>query len=141
LLFSIPAINFFTHGTHITVAHSMGTTIGINTTILFSALFFVLHQIYSNFETDRKWVRRGFVSFNISLFFFWISLLVAGAKRSYWMYVSKSGLFSEMQDSLVPVYISFSIFGFGIIVSLLVVAFPIFKGLLLKMNTKKERFL
>lgn len=32
--FSIPAINLFTHGTHITVAHAMGSTIGINTMIL-----------------------------------------------------------------------------------------------------------
>ncbi len=135
LLFSIPAINFFTHGTHITVAHSMGTTIGINTTILFSALFFILHQLYPDFETDRKWVKRGFVSFNISLFFFWISLLIAGGKKSYWMYVSKNGLFSEMQDSLIPYYISFFIFGIGIFVSLLIVAFPIFKAFFHKIKT------
>jgi len=31
---SIPAINIYTHGTHITVAHAMGSTIGINTMIL-----------------------------------------------------------------------------------------------------------
>jgi len=130
LLFSIPAINFFTHGTHITVAHSMGTTIGINTTILFSALFFIVHQIYPDFQTDRKWVKRGFVSFNISLFIFFFSLLIAGAKRSYWMYISKTGLFSEMQDSLVPYYISFFIFGIGIFVSLSIVAFPLFKAFL-----------
>lgn len=136
LLFSIPAINFYTHGTHVTVAHSMGTTIGINTTILLSALFFVFHQLYPKFETDRKWIRRGFIAFNISLFFFWVSLLIAGASRSYWMYVSKSGLFSEMQDSLIPIYISFSIFGLGIIISLCVVAFPIFKGFLMIMNSK-----
>ncbi len=136
LLFSIPAINFFTHGTHITVAHSMGTTIGINTTILFAALFFILHQLFPDFETDRKWTKRGFVSFNISLFFFWISLLIAGGKRSYWMYVSKSGLFSEMQDSLIPYYISFFIFGIGIFVSLLIVAFPIFKAFIYKIKSK-----
>ncbi len=134
LLFSIPAINFFTHGTHITVAHSMGTTIGINTTILFSALFFIVHQIYPEFKTDRKWIQRGFISFNISLFFFWISLLIAGGKRSYWMYVSKTGLFSEMQDSLVPYYISFFIFGIGIFISLLIVATPIFKAFLQKIK-------
>lgn len=135
LLFSIPAINFFTHGTHITVAHSMGTTIGINTTILFSALFFIVHQIYPEFKTDRKWVQRGFISFNISLFFFWISLLIAGGKRSYWMYVSKTGLFSEMQDSLIPYYISFFIFGIGIFVSLIIVAYPVFKAFLQKIKT------
>ena len=44
LLISIPAINLFTHGTHITVAHSMGTTIGINTLILLSSVTFILEQ-------------------------------------------------------------------------------------------------
>ena len=138
LLFSIPAINFFTHGTHITVAHSMGTTIGINTTILFSALFFILKNLYPEFETDKKWIKRGYVSFNISLFFFWVSLLIAGGKKSYWMYVSKTGLFSEMQASLIPYYISFFIFGIGIFVSLFIVAFPVFRLFLLKIKTPEK---
>lgn len=135
LLFSIPAINFFTHGTHITVAHSMGTTIGINTTILFSALFFIAHYVRPTLQTDTKWVKRGFVAFNISLFIFFVSLIIAGAKRSYWMYVSKEGSFAEMQDSIVPYYISFFIFGIGIFVSLLIVATPIFKAFLQKIKT------
>ena len=135
LLFSIPAINFFTHGTHITVAHSMGTTIGINTTILFSALFFIAHHLRPKLKMDTRWVMRGFVAFNISLFIFFVSLIIAGAKRSYWMYVSKEGSFAEMQDSIVPYYISFFIFGIGIFVSLLIVAMPIFKALLQKIKT------
>lgn len=138
LLFSIPAINYFTHGTHITVAHSMGTTIGINTTILFSALFYIIHHLSPDFVTDRKWIKRGFVGFNVSLFIFFVSLIIAGAKRSYWMYISKDGSFSEMQDSLIPYYISFFIFGIGIFVFLLVVAIPIFKVLLLKIKKGKQ---
>lgn len=135
LLFSIPAINFFTHGTHITVAHSMGTTIGINTTILFSALFFIAHYVRPTLHTNTKWVNRGFVAFNISLFVFFVSLIIAGAMRSYWMYVSQEGSFGEMQDSIVPYYISFFIFGIGIFVSLLIVAMPIFKALFQKIKT------
>ncbi|HPE82482.1 MAG: cbb3-type cytochrome c oxidase subunit I [Aequorivita sp.] len=135
LLFSIPAINFFTHGTHITVAHSMGTTIGINTTILFSALFFIAHRLQPRRQMDTPWVMRGFMVFNISLFIFFVSLIIAGAKRSYWMYVSKEGSFAEMQDSIVPYYISFFIFGIGIFVSLLIVANPIFKVFLQKIKT------
>lgn len=135
LLFSIPAINFFTHGTHITVAHSMGTTIGINTTILFSALFFIAHYVWPTLQTDTKWVKKGFVAFNISLFIFFVSLIIAGAKRSYWMYVSKGGSFAEMQDSIVPYYISFFIFGIGIFISLLIVATPIFKAFLQKIKS------
>jgi len=113
----------------------MGTTIGINTKILFSALFFIIRHLYPKYETDRKWVKRRFVSFNISLFIFCVSLFIAGGKRSYWMYVSKDGLFSEIQDSLIPYYISFSIFGIGVFVSLLLVAFPIFKLFLQKLKS------
>ena len=39
ILMSIPAINIYTHGTHVTVAHAMGTTIGINSMILLAACF------------------------------------------------------------------------------------------------------
>ncbi|MBP6722504.1 MAG: cbb3-type cytochrome c oxidase subunit I, partial [Bacteroidia bacterium] len=42
LLISIPAINYYTHGTQITVAHAMGTTIGINTPLLLASLFLIL---------------------------------------------------------------------------------------------------
>src|SRR5688572_22392200 len=41
ILISIPAINKYTHGTHITVAHAMGATIGINTMLLFSCIFYI----------------------------------------------------------------------------------------------------
>ena len=135
LLFSIPAINFFTHGTHITVAHSMGTTIGINTTILFAALFFIAHHLRPKLKMDIRWVMRGFVAFNISLFIFFVSLIIAGAKRSYWMYISQEGTFGEMQDSIVPYYISFFLFGIGIFVSLALVAMPIFKALLQQLKS------
>jgi nitric oxide reductase subunit B len=37
MLMSIPALNLYTHGTHVTVAHAMGTTIGINSMILMGA--------------------------------------------------------------------------------------------------------
>jgi Cbb3-type cytochrome oxidase, subunit 1 len=127
LLFSIPAINFFTHGTHVTVAHSMGTTIGINTTILFSALLFIVGKVNPTFNTNQFSLRRGLQLFNISLFFFWCSLLMAGIKKSYWMYFSKEGLFSEMQDALTTVYISIFVFGTGLVIALCMISFPVLK--------------
>ena len=36
ILMSIPAVNLYTHGTHITVAHTMGATIGINSDVIIS---------------------------------------------------------------------------------------------------------
>ena len=138
LLFSIPAINYYTHGTHITVAHSMGTTIGINTTILFSALFYIARYIRPQNDTDTKITRRAFMAFNICLLLFFVSLIIAGFKRSYWMYVSQETLFSEMQDSLVPYYIGFFAFGIGIFVSLGIVAMSLFRILMGKISEREK---
>ena len=130
LLFSIPAINYFTHGTHITVAHSMGTTIGINTTILFAALLFIVSNIHKEFNAKQPLLKRGFVLFNTSLFFFLVALLIAGFKKSYWTYAVKNGIFSELQDSLFLVYIFFFVFGLGIFISLIMMSIPILKGII-----------
>ena len=78
LLISIPAINLFTHGTHITVAHSMGTTIGINTLILLSSVTYILES--NNNLIIVKRIKIGIRLFNISFVFFWISLLLMGIK-------------------------------------------------------------
>jgi nitric oxide reductase subunit B len=40
---SVPAWNFYTHGTHITVAHAM-TTIGINTMLLLASVFYIIRK-------------------------------------------------------------------------------------------------
>ncbi len=130
LLFSIPAINYFTHGTHITVAHSMGTTIGINTTILFAALLFIVSYIDKEFNKKQPLIKRGFVLFNISLFFFLVSLLIAGFKKSYWTYAVKDGVFSQLQDSLILVYSFFFVFGLGIVISLIMISIPILKRII-----------
>jgi nitric oxide reductase subunit B len=117
LLFSIPAINFFTHGTHVTVAHSMGTTIGINTTILLASLFFILSQLGIKKILFSK-LKKTFYAYNIFLLFFFIALLYAGAIRGNWMYFNKDTLFSEMQNSLYYVYVAFFIFGLGLLVAI-----------------------
>lgn len=47
ILMSVPWLNQFTHGTHVTVAHAMGTTMGINTMILLAGIAWhgaVLHS-------------------------------------------------------------------------------------------------
>jgi nitric oxide reductase subunit B len=125
LLFSIPAINFFTHGTHITVAHSMGTTIGINTTILLASMLYIAKTI--NPGIDLRLAAGGFRIFNVSLFFFWISLLIAGVKKSAWMYLPNNIAFGEFQQQLHWVYISFVVFGVGIFVGLAMIAITLLK--------------
>jgi nitric oxide reductase subunit B len=77
LLMSIPAVNRYTHGTHITVAHAMGATIGINTMILLAAMSYIL-RIDDMGMRDRRWMHWGYYIAQISLGGFWISLIIAG---------------------------------------------------------------
>jgi len=127
LIFSIPAINFFTHGTHITVAHSMGTTIGINTSILLASLFFIVSKFKLNNLLQQILIKRSIVLYNMMLFMFWVTLLIAGAKRSHWMYFAKDVPFTQMQDSLFYVYITFFVFGVMLFVSILMISIPLLK--------------
>jgi len=129
LLMSIPSINLFTHGTHITVAHSMGTTIGINTLILLSSITYIIEsQILIPFLSQRK-IKAGVKIFNISFIGFWIILLLLGAKKGYWMFFSKNVSFGQFQDSMHWIYIVFTIFGIGILIGLYVVVFELLKNL------------
>lgn len=123
LLMSIPAINFFTHGTYVTVAHSMGTTIGINTTILLASLSFITTKKHTSL------LKRSFYLFNISLLVFLSALVFAGYKRSLWMYADNSTPFATMFQELIPVFVVLGIAGVGIFIALISVVWPIFKKL------------
>lgn len=79
IIISVPAWNFYTHGTHITVAHAMGATIGINTMLLFASVFYIAReQAPSQFEKYKKWISAGSAITNLALLIFWISLLGIG---------------------------------------------------------------
>lgn len=138
LLFSIPAINFFTHGTHITVAHSMGTTIGINTTILMASVFFIAHKLQPNFNLETTLAKQSYYVFNIMLLLFFCTLLYAGVIRSNWMYFTKDVPFSEMQNSLFTAYIAFFVFGLGLAISIITLSSILIKTLIktLKVNNQ-----
>lgn len=82
IVMSVPAWNLFTHGTHITVAHAMGTTIGINTMLLMSSVFFILkNENAFAFQQNKKWISRGIYITNFSLVLFWSSLLASGITK------------------------------------------------------------
>tara|TARA_R110002051_G_scaffold325808_1_gene431531 strand:+ start:4288 stop:5604 length:1317 start_codon:yes stop_codon:yes gene_type:complete len=130
LFISIPAINYYTHGTHITVAHSMGTTIGINTMILFSSIYFVAGDINRKFQRMTFMVKFGLKLFNVTLLLFLISLLVAGVKRSYWIHFSDQSLFSEMQDAQYLVYVALFISGLGLLIAIYMITIPSLKRLI-----------
>ena len=79
IIISVPAWNFYTHGTHITVAHAMGATISINTMLLLASVFYIIKKERPEaFEKRKSWVGRGIVITNISLFVFWASMLGSG---------------------------------------------------------------
>lgn len=130
LVFSIPAINLFTHGTHITVAHSMGSTIGINTTILMASVVFIVSRTDPGFKSDNPGLIWGYRIFNVSLFLFWLSLLIAGMKRSNWMYFGQKISFATMQHHLYGCYVVFLLSGIGIFIGLYLVILPLLQSLI-----------
>lgn len=129
LLISIPSINLFTHGTHITVAHSMGTTIGINTLILLSSIAFIIDSENKFTLVSEKRIVFGIKILNVSFLLFWVSLLIMGIKKGYWTFFSKHESFSQLQDALHWVYILFVIFGLGIFVGLYIIVFEYLKNI------------
>lgn len=118
LLISIPSINLFTHGTHITVAHSMGTTIGINTLILFSSVTYIFNTEFSFTEKTIKHLKKGIQIFHISFLLFWITLLIMGLKKSIWLFGNSTETFSKFQESQHNLNLAFVLFGLGIITGL-----------------------
>jgi nitric oxide reductase subunit B len=137
LLISIPYINLFTHGTHITVAHSMGTTIGINTTILLASVFFITNRENPTYLAKyAKLLKAGYWIFNISLGVFWVCLLLGGVEKSIWMYFTDNpSTFGEMQNKLQPYMYAFLAAGYGILIGILMVSLPLLSVLIKKKNT------
>lgn len=125
---SIPAINVYTHGTHITVAHTMGATIGINSFILLAIAFDVLKDSCMPFEKSIKWINRGYYTANISLLFFWLSLVMAGILKAKWQMDDTSIPFSSMMLQLRPYFIIFFVSGVGLITGFYLVLFPLIKN-------------
>lgn len=98
LLMSIPAINLYTHGTHITVAHAMGTTIGINTMIILAASFYFIKPTFLSIKT-LKLNSLFFWSTQLILLTFLISLIGMGIQRALWQVGLKKSTFSQMTQA------------------------------------------
>ncbi len=77
LLISIPALHATTHGTHVTVAHAMGSTIGINTMILFAAGFAALLER----RTSPRGLRAALLFTNLGLVILLFGLYAAGGVK------------------------------------------------------------
>lgn len=100
LLMSVPAINLFTHGTQITVAHSMGTTIGINTFFLLA----VIVHLNAVRELTINWVRWSWNLIRWLFPVFWLSLIASGVIRGLWQMQKGSQGFQGMMQDSYPVF-------------------------------------
>ena len=109
LVISVPFFNLFTHGTHITVAHAMGSMIGINTMILLASIFYVIREEVPEAVHSRcsPQLRVGYWMANISLAVFFVALILAGVGKG--LYEGTS--FQEMMTNIRPFLIVFTISG------------------------------
>lgn len=125
LFISVPAFNLITHGTHITVAHSMGSTIGINTMILLSSVFYIIREELAPevHGTCSGKVRAGFWIANGSLAVFFVALLLAGFGRG--LYDGAS--FQEMATQIRPFLVVFVVSGVTLMLGLWIVLWNAFR--------------
>jgi nitric oxide reductase subunit B len=123
LIISVPAWNYYTHGTTITVAHAMGTTIGINTLLLFASVLYILKQEKPfSFEKKRRLFSSGILITNISLLVFWISLLGSGLVKIAGKLNNKT--FSTIMEESKPFFRGFTFSGVFIMAGLLFLIMP-----------------
>jgi nitric oxide reductase subunit B len=119
LVISVPVLNLFTHGTHITVAHAMGSTIGINTMILLASIFYVIREelpMEVHAGCSRQ-IRIGFWTANIALAVFFSALILAGIGKG-----ASSGVpFQEMMLSIRPFLLAFAISGIAMMIGFWIV--------------------
>ncbi|MGZ3862100.1 MAG: cbb3-type cytochrome c oxidase subunit I [Bacteroidia bacterium] len=127
ILMSIPAINLYTHGTHVTVAHAMGTTVGINSMILFAACFEFLGYRIEEHGRRPVFIKSCFWALQGSLFVFWLALNVAGIKKGLWQMSVVRDSYSVMMHSLRPYFITFGIAGVVLMIGFSVLAITLLR--------------
>ncbi|MBS4043397.1 MAG: cbb3-type cytochrome c oxidase subunit I [Chitinophagaceae bacterium] len=132
---SIPAVNVFTHGTHITVAHVMGATIGINTFLLFAFYYDRFSNAFVSFKKARLFFNLGFRWANYSLFLFWITLIILGIKKSIWQMSEHALPYSVMMQESYFLFVLMFLSGLSLALGLIFILMPLFKYL---MNSFKQ---
>ncbi|NOQ72857.1 MAG: cytochrome C oxidase subunit I [Crocinitomix sp.] len=137
LLMSIPALNYYMHGTHITVAHSMGTTIGINTCILLASVSYIVKIISGPLTSKTGYY--GFILFNISLAVFWLSLVIGGVYKAVWMSNPENLSFSTLHSESTPIFWLFFLSGCALFIGITMISAPLLKRLYNHMKLSKEQ--
>ena len=91
LLIAVPPVNALIHGTHVVVAHSMGSMLGIDTMVLLAALAYV-NQALLGAEALQRWRSR----------LIWAARLVDGSLLLFWLAFFARGLAAGTQRYLGP---------------------------------------
>lgn len=125
---SVPALNLYMHGTHVIVAHTMGATIGINTMLLMAFVFDLLIKPGGLPVKNEKWVNRGFWTVNVSLFFFWMALIIAGFIKSHWQMHGSNIPFGSMMITLRPWFNIFYAAGVALATGFFVIIYQVLKN-------------
>lgn len=128
LLMSIPALNRYTHGTHVTVAHAMGTTIGINTMILLGSFAYLLKLDHLNEQAKRRF-NYGFMLIQISLFAFWICLIIAGVIKGYEQVHTENRVYASVLESVLTAMKGFTVSGIFLLAGFVMILPFYFKGI------------
>ncbi len=92
LLIAIPPLNALIHGTHVVVAHSMGSMLGINSMILLGAFAYAIRRLKGADHPVVNGPRvRGAVPWvNLFLVVFWLAFLTRGLVASMVRYLGPS---------------------------------------------------
>ncbi|MFQ5668977.1 MAG: cbb3-type cytochrome c oxidase subunit I [Acidobacteriota bacterium] len=119
LLIAIPPLNAFIHGTHVVVAHSMGSMLGINSMILLGAFAYAMRSLKGAEHPVVKGARvRSAVPWvNLFLGVFWLAFLARGLAAAMVRYLGPSAPdYSLVVQAFPPVVL---ISGAGLVLSLL----------------------
>lgn len=134
IIISVPAWNYYTHGTHITVAHAMGSTIGINTMLLLASVIYIIQKEKPGaFEKRKLWVGRGIVITNLALLIFWASMLGSGLVKISGKLNNEA--FITIMQKCEPFFKVFAYSGVVILCGLLIIIYFAFKILSVKKET------
>lgn len=126
IIISIPGVNYYTHGTHITVSHAMGSTIGINTMILLASFYYLTDREENKLITrNRKKITAGFWISNVSLLLFWLSLIGSGMLEA--MEKSNHTPFAVLMIKASPWFHAFAGAGLGIFAGMVILAIPLLR--------------
>jgi nitric oxide reductase subunit B len=124
---SVPAINVYTHGTQVTVAHTMGATIGIDTFLLLACVVDLFNDAHPATMTTNRWLRRGLWIANNSLFVFWLAFIGAGIARARWQMSAQRIAFDGMMQQSRPWFVAFSLAGVALGIGLMMIVVMLLK--------------